>query len=344
MCDSEPKPEIHLIFEDVLPYLQPDPPNVKKDIHQYLAKIKETTARFYVSRINSMYDSLHNVWPEGTSIDFFVAYDMFSKLSEEDFLEEMRNLNTRKLILEEVASRKKGLSQAQPSQPSQTNLDESSSDDDDDDDDDSDNSQRKRKKKMNSWTESEKATLIKALSRKNKLKTWRAVSKLFKNKTYEQCFLFYKKLLRKGEITSQYAPRKQLKIEGTLRHESSSDFSQFEHVKGLFLEYHDQKAVVGPQSDKNKDFARNSPLYGYTDLITCERMFLPAVSSHGTVLDYDTWIKIIHDQQRDPLEMLPVNNKRQITILTKDNFHLYQSQIRHLDEIRPKTDQFSEKL
>ena len=142
--------------------------------------------------------------------------------------------------------------------------------------------------------------------------------------------MLYEKLLRNNQITSEFAPKKELKIKYDF--ENELDITPFENIKAIFFEFNDQRSIVGPQSDANKEKAISSPLYGRDDLITNEKMFLPTISEYGTVLDYETWLKIIQSTQKDPYEMLPIQNKRQITILTKENFPKFESIIRKVGD------------
>lgn len=181
----------------------------------------------------------------------------------------------------------------------------------------------KKRKNDSHWSENEISIFIKLLSKKNNLKTWKNVSQNFKNKTKEDCFILYQKLHKKGQLSSKYVPKKDVDIK------NEADYNE---IKGLFLEFNDQHSIVGPHLQSRKELARYNPLYGFTDLITGDRMFLPTISEYGTVLDYSSWIKIISDTHIDPYAMKPIQNDRHITVVTNENYPEIQSLIKHIGE------------
>lgn len=339
---DEESNEIHLRYEDIIPYLPPDPPETlnNNDVGEYLKSIKERTQKFYVSRVNALYNILKGIWPNGTPIDYYISYEYFTNISEKEYIKKMAEPNTIKMITELVSLRKQGkyfpnqnTQQSSSSNQAGSAIDHNFSDSEDDDEDGDfsrDEIPHKKKKKKSYWKESEISTFIKLLSKSNHLKSWKAVSHNFKNKTQNDCFSLYQKLLEDGEITSKYAPKKEPKIKN--ESEEELDITPYESVKAIFFEFNDQRSIVGPQSDLNKEKARNSPFYGHEDLITADVMFLPTISDYGTVLDYDTWLRIIQNTQRDPFETKPILNKRQITVLTKENFPQYKSLVRKVGE------------
>lgn len=339
MEDTDEKTnEIHLTYEDIIPYLPPDPPEAQNiQMGQYLKNLKEQTQKFYVKRVNELYDILQAIWPNGTPIDYYISYEYFSNLSEEEFLNKMKEPGTMQTISELVSLRKQGKSLPNPNleamskNDSDNEMNFNQSDDSDEEFGYNESSQNhKKKKKKVHWTENEISVFIKLLSKKNQLKSWRAVAKNFKNKTHDECFSLYQKLLSSGQITSKYAPKKE--PEKNPDAESELDLAPFNNIKAIFFEFNDQRSIVGPISESKKDQARNSPLYGHADLIMLDKMFLPAISDYGTVLDYDTWVRIIQSTQQDPYEIKPIQNKRQITVLTKENFAKYEPLIKKVGE------------
>lgn len=321
--DNKPY-DIHLKYEDIIPYLPPDPPEADENpyVHENIQKNKERTHRRYVTRVNVLYDILQTVWPSGTPIDYYVAYDYFSTLDEKDFIIKLLDPKSIQTVTEIVSLRKQGktspqfIQQSTPSTLSVENPIETNQSDSDDDFD-LEKTHLKKKKKTH-WSENEIAKFIKLFSKDNHLKSWKAVSRNFKNKKQEDCFLLYEKLLKNNEISSEFAPKKDFKNKNNF--ENELDISPYENIKAIFFEYNNERSIVGPRSDSEKEKARNSPFYGYDDLITKDKMFLPTISEYGTVLDYDTWLRIIQDSQSDPFGMGPIQNKRQITVLTKDNY------------------------
>ncbi|OHT15065.1 hypothetical protein TRFO_42710 [Tritrichomonas foetus] len=335
MNSSSNNEDIYLTYDEIEPFLCTDMPEGDISVQENLKNIRKKTAEFRISRVNALYDHLKSIWPAGNAVEYYIGFELYSSLSEEAFLEQIRIPDTIKCIEQEVALRKKGISRSvSASNQSHNQQDEIDSDGEVD----FDVNHQKRQKRKSTWSPREITKLVKLLSSPNDMKTWRSVSKVFKNKTPEQCFHCYLKLLSKGEVNSTYAPKKDLKLKKNeskkqIKSNKELDTTPFQHVQGLFLIRGDQKSVVGPQNETMKDYARNNPLFGYIDLITYEKMFVPAISSHGTVLDYDTWMKVINDSQIDPYELQPVNTKRQITILTPENIEEFRPRIRNMDQM-----------
>lgn len=321
------KEEIHLTYEDIIPYLPPDITDIDQspDIIQYLRDWKEKTQRRYVSRINYLYDQFQAVWPSGTPIDYYIAYVHFSSKSEDELFDKLQDTNTIKEILKIVASKKENNSTFSNEKSKLSNVE---NDDIDNDIYDDDTQVSKKKKKKSYWTETEISSFIKLLSEKNNLKTWKNVSNLFKNKTKDDCYQLYQKLHEKGQLSSKYVPKKDVISKRST--ENDEDNSTFKDVKGLFLEFNNIHSIVGPNLETRKEIARYSPLYGHTDLITGERMFLPTISEYGTVLDYSSWLKIISETHLDPIAIKPIHNVRQITIITCENYEEIKEQIKHV--------------
>lgn len=301
MIDEKEKREC-LKYEDIIPFL-PDsvdsdqPPDVQK----YMKEWQEKTYRRYVFRVNFIYDQLKAVWPSGTPLEYYFAYVHFSSKSEDELIELLQNQSTIREIVKLATSKKANLEKIKKDIQNE-------------------------KKKSSNWSETEISTFIKLLSRKNTLKTWKNVSKNFKNKTKEDCFLLFKKLNANGQLSEKFVPKKDIDLP------DENDESQFDEIKGLFLEFHDQHSIVGPFLESRKELARDSPLYGHTDLITNDRMFLPAISEYGTVLDYSSWIKIISDTHLDPIARKYIQNNRQITIITNENYSEFKDLIKNIGD------------
>lgn len=324
--------DVHLRFEDIIPYLPPDPPDVDQspEVLKFLKDWKEKTHRQYVSRVNSLYDHFQAIWPNGNGIDYYIAYEHFSSLSEIDLFKKLEDPRAMKEVLQIISSKKKKKNISNSDQETSHEKSKKAKKESKEDIFDEIQYSSKKKKISKQWTENEISIFTKLLSKKNDLKTWKDVSSHFKNKTKNDCFSLYQKLLEKGQLSSKYAPKKE--IISTLSPRIDLNEPLIKDIKGLFLEYNDWHSIVGPHLEARKEMARYSPLYGHMDLITGERMFLPTISEYGTVLDYSSWIKIISDTHLDPYEMKPIHNVRQIRIITKENYHEIESLIRHVGD------------
>jgi hypothetical protein len=78
---------------------------------------------------------------------------------------------------------------------------------------------------------------------------------------------------------------------------------------------------------KYEMMAKENPIKGQIDFITGEEIQVAAVSPSGTVLDYNTWMKILMDSKQDPFTRQRLN-KRQIVVLNHENIEEYRPKIR----------------
>ena len=66
------------------------------------------------------------------------------------------------------------------------------------------------------------------------------------------------------------------------------------------------------------------------DDITNELIQVPTLAPDGYVLDYNTWIKVLSTKNESPFTRMPVH-KRELIILTVDNFDEYKEKIINLN-------------
>ena len=78
-----------------------------------------------------------------------------------------------------------------------------------------------------------------------------------------------------------------------------------------------------------------NPIPGCIDMITQKPMEIPALSPDGYALDYNTWIKLLSEKKVNPFTQNQLTSKRQLIILTIDNFDEYKDQIVNLQQILP---------
>lgn len=78
-----------------------------------------------------------------------------------------------------------------------------------------------------------------------------------------------------------------------------------------------------------KNMAMLNPLKDKSDFITGEIIQVPAISPDGSVLDYNTWLNLLKTTKQDPFTLKHVN-KRQLVILTFDNYDEYKDKIKHI--------------
>ena len=185
-----------------------------------------------------------------------------------------------------------------------------------------------------------------------------------------QCSNFYRKLVEAGEIyDSQYVKgedgllhhlsrmhdgkivtktngekgkRKSAKHTGTRRRVVEPC-----NIRSLTLVFNDTEAVVPEKKEHDpkayfriqkeeqivsryESWAMQNPLPNMIDDITGERIRVPAISPDGYVLDYNTWLNALKTNKENPFTRAPVT-KRQLVVLTTDNFDQYQNNIVNLN-------------
>jgi len=79
------------------------------------------------------------------------------------------------------------------------------------------------------------------------------------------------------------------------------------------------------------DFHPLNPIPGVLDPLTEQEMKRPAMSPDFYVLDYSTWMKYIYEKHENPYTRKHMVSKRDLIILTIDNFEQYKDKIRNLD-------------
>lgn len=190
------------------------------------------------------------------------------------------------------------------------------------------------------WTKQEKALFFARLAemREEGIKTgkWGIFSMTIPGRVGYQCANYYRKLVASGEIKdADYHFDK----EGNLRYKDRQPY----HKKASGLRESDEEVEVvtkhtkprAPRQPKQpaesfyEKMAKQNPLKNKTDCITGEPIQVPAISPDGTVLDYNTWLHILTTTKQDPLTMKHIN-KRQIVILTNENYADFKDQIKHI--------------
>jgi hypothetical protein len=157
-----------------------------------------------------------------------------------------------------------------------------------------------------------------------------------------QCSNFYRKLILAGEMTdSRYFTTPDGKLEHLTRVKDGGVLSTMSKV----VSPRQPKRIREPKEEdesarfKSKKgdpiksrydtWAMENPLEGAVDGITGDLIKVPAMSLDGYVLDYDTWIKLISRDKKNPFTQKMIN-KRQLIILTKENYESYADKIVNL--------------
>ena len=172
-------------------------------------------------------------------------------------------------------------------------------------------------KKTGPWSNEEKKLFLKRLKEMKELTEdgapqWGIFSQSIPGRVGYQCANFYRKLVSSGEIKdNNYIIDK----EGILRYSNKI--------------VHQIKKNNEPILSKYDQLSKENPLNNVIDSITLEIIKVPALAPSGNVLDYNTWINILKDSKVDPFTQKPFT-KRQLIILTKENFNEYKNQIKNI--------------
>ena len=106
-------------------------------------------------------------------------------------------------------------------------------------------------------------------------------------------------------------------------------------IKSLSFVYNGVAFKVGAKKTMLQKYIFLNPIPGHIDQITMQPMQLPTLSRDGYVLDYSTWLKLLAQKKVNPFTQNHIKSKRELTILTIDNFGYYKDKIVNLEETKP---------
>ena len=166
-----------------------------------------------------------------------------------------------------------------------------------------------------------------------------------------QCSNFYRLLIESGELTdSKYVWGEDGRIHHTSRtHDpklrkkpttaqkprrtyQAEEVESFRLVQGggKLEPPQEQPEETHRTLSRYETWALQNPLPNMIDYITGEVIRVPTMAPSGFVLDYNTWIESLAENPVDPFTRQRLN-KRQLVVLTTENFHLYADKIRKQD-------------
>jgi hypothetical protein len=203
------------------------------------------------------------------------------------------------------------------------------------------------KQRSGAWSEDERKLFMRRLEEMKRHGVvegqWGIFSEAIPGRVGYQCSNFYRKLIMDGVIKD---PSYKIGQDGRLHYKdrggykkgpratSTTSSPQPKRVKSQTKiaaakeESRESREVTYyPQLSKYEMMAKENPIKGQIDFITGEEIQVAAVSPSGTVLDYNTWMKILMDSKQDPFTRQRVN-KRQIVVLNHENFEEYRQKIR----------------
>lgn len=213
-------------------------------------------------------------------------------------------------------------------------------------------------RKVGAWSAEEKKLFMKRLKEiRGDNPTlegkWGIFSLAIPGRVGYQCSNFYRQLIAQGEVTdSNYV----FDENGKIHHRSfihdgvkpkcekhrlkPIDPKNIETIKFVLGEEKVKKSKKEPvhssQNNETKVLSRYekwalmNPIPNTLDSITDEVMKVPAMSEDGYVLDYNTWSELLSKKPINPFTGLTVQ-RRDLIILTTDNFDEYKSKIINIE-------------
>ena len=328
-----------LSFDDVAPYIPPDPVDVDEPTIQFIRNNKKSLIERRVARINSMYTELIQFWPEGSPLQFYFALEMCNDV-EVDLLENLQDPKFIQRVIDHFETLSKGKGDTEQSEE-KDHINDGLKDEfefiefsESDFDDESFSIPGFTHQKPHQFTPLELRKFQNLISSLTKPTSWKEISKTMHGRTQKECKLMYKKLYEEGVLDSPFVKNSFIKTDKS-KSENLSQFKPFTHIKSLVFLCGDQRSVVGPQSMKYKEYAMTNPLFQYMDIITQEPMLVPALSPDGYVFDYSTWTQILKGGKGINPFTQNVVYRRQLVILTDENINEYRGKIMNLEKIIP---------
>ena len=146
-----------------------------------------------------------------------------------------------------------------------------------------------------------------------------------------QCANYYRKLLQTGKVHDEFYRKDP---DGTLHFKDRKSYHKKnykgEETKVSSTDTEDEEPQEKPTFGMYEKMALQNPLKKKEDdFITGEPIRVPTISPDGTVLDYNTWLKILTTTKQDPFTLRHIN-KRQLVILTKENYDDYKGKIKNM--------------
>ncbi|KAH0785607.1 Myb-like DNA-binding domain containing protein [Histomonas meleagridis] len=335
-----------LKLEDVEFLIPPPPPGLDPAVVQYVQNVKIKNKLIQIKLVNENLDELYRIYPKGNPVLFFIAYEMCSgdiaklldALKVPNFIIELykqaENLgfDATNMSKFKPSNYKKIELYSSPQQQTQQkeSTDESESSSSEEDDDSYENSGSPHSAKH--WSEEEKMRLISICENLKVIRSWEEVAERIGKKPFQIKTMVLRMknngLLKHVKIDVQKG-RKQ-KREGQKSSTEGVKRDELRHIAGILFCYDNDRSYVGDKSYKLVRYMIENPLFGYKDPITTKMLTVPVMSEFGTVLNYETWIKILKDDKIDPFIRLPVS-KRDLKFLTAKNFPKYKDLIKNLE-------------
>ncbi|EAX85366.1 hypothetical protein TVAG_092860 [Trichomonas vaginalis G3] len=319
---SQDQVEEIISYETIEPLLQPPPMYLEKEVQDSVMEFRKRLLCIRLTKINKNFQTLSNIWPEGRPVDYFIGLELCNDDINMLF-DQLKTTSFTRTIISEASQRGFPLREQKVTKSISKSYSDLDSDGDQDEEMYSSRKKKKNGKKKSSvnWEPEEISEFVYQYNNFIQEQTWSAFCSRFYGKTEEDCEQLLKKLRKQGKITIE-APKAEPKSK-------KLNFVAITFVKG------DRRVRVGPTSIENEERMAMNPIPGYIDMITQTPMEIPAVSPDDYVLDYSTWLKLLNEKKVNPFTQNHLTSKRQLVILTIDNFDEYKDRIVNLEEAKP---------
>ena len=315
-----------LQFSTIEPLLPPPPPGLDQETQESVMNFRKRIFRMRLSKINKNFQYLSDTWPQGRPIDYFIGLELCQDDINE-FFEKVKSPQFTRLVLSESAQRGFPMRQNSNHRQSLRSYSEFSFDDEDPSSEDTRYSKKKGKrgkKKACKWEPTEIAEFIYEYNNNIANQSWSAFCSRFFGKKEEDCLQLLNKLRKEGKIFVENP-----EIVDDSSKQKKSNLLAITFIKG------DRRVRVGKISIETEERMAMNPIPGYIDMITQKPMEIPALSPDGYALDYNTWLKLLNEKKVNPFTQNHLTSKRQLTILTIDNFDEYKDKIVNLEQCKP---------
>jgi hypothetical protein len=294
--DHEPNSSSPLLFLDDVEYMIPPPPSILD-----AASAESLTClrkRAYLRRIQIVNECLpvfEQLWPHGKPVDYFIALDLCGDDPDATCERLVEPAFVRSVLAE---------SRSRTSRSTRPFVDFIESEDNSEDE------RPKRGRKSKKWKPAE-VKLLRNLFATHGPK-WKRISRQMKKRTASECQEF--------AASINLIPES---VEPGIR--------KIKRMISLTFIRGGERFPVGHRKTRFDEAKFLNPLPGVADPVTNIPMTMPAMSPDGYVCDYTTWLKIFAETKVNPFTQLPIRSKRQLVVLTIDNFEEYRDRIVNLD-------------
>ena len=325
-----------LDFEDIQALLPPPPIGLDLETQKSVMLFRKNIFQIRINKINRIYEALMDTWPSGRPVDFFVALELcnddiqnlFDKLMDQNFIKNvLSETYQRGIPLKSSATRVKSQIPIEP----EFDISFIENKIESEEENEENKKKKNKKKKKMIWEQNEIDNFIDEYQKVAPILNWNHFSSKFSGKSSDQCRNLYTRLFREGKITikSKLTNHPTDLTELSIIKPKNIQLTAITFIRG------NKKVRIGPQTSTFEEKMMLNPIPGFIDLITNKPMEIPALSPDGYALDYNTWLKLLNEKKVNPFTQNQLTSKRQLVILTIDNFNQYKDKIKNLALIDP---------